>query len=78
MHIPLGDLSDAEISVDDVDRQEQGLRQELEVIVDVDQPVDQLRPDGLLDLLLSAHVSGVGVPLTLVAQHVLVDVRAKL
>ena len=46
--------------------------------MNLDEPVDQLRPDGLLNLLLSRHVGGIGIPLRFIFQHVGVDVLAEL
>jgi hypothetical protein len=44
--------------------------------MDLDEPIDKRRPDGLLDLLLACHVGGVWVPLGLRPQHVPVDLLA--
>ena len=46
--------------------------------MDVYQPIDKGRPDGLLDLQLARHVSRIGVPLGLNLQHVVVDFLAEL
>lgn len=66
------------VPVDDVDREEKCLRPQLEVIMDLDKPINERRPDCLIDLLLLQHVGRIGIPFFLHPEHVLVDLLAKL
>jgi len=78
LHLLLADLVEAAVPVDDVDSEEERLRPQLEVVVDLDEPVDERGPDRLINFLLLQHVRWVGVPFLLYFEHVLVDVLAKL
>lgn len=55
-----GDDLDRQEAVNVVDSEEQGLRQELETMVDLDNPVYQNGAHGPLDVLLELHVVSVG------------------
>ena len=52
LHLLLADLVQAAVPVDDVHGEEERLRPQLEVVVDLNQPVHECRPDRLIDFLL--------------------------
>ena len=67
------DLSLAEVPVDDVDGQEQTLRQKLEIVMDLEKPVDQGWPNGFVDFKLKVHVVEINRPVLLNSKHVLLN-----
>lgn len=67
----------AHIAIDYVDGQKQSLGQQLEVVVCLNEPVHQRRPDSLRNLVLARHVRVIWVPFLLVTKHVLVDFAAE-
>ena len=54
------DLGFFEIAIDEVNGQEEGLVDELELQVDVDEPVDENGAHFLIDVCLLGHVAGLG------------------
>jgi hypothetical protein len=71
-------MSNAKIPIDHINRQKESFWPQLEIVVYLDQPIDQSRPDLFVDLSLQGHVIGVAVPLCLDLEHVLVDFLAEL
>ena len=66
-----------EESIDDVTGKEQRLWKQFEVILDLEKPVNERRPNRLINLFLSVHVEIVNTPLLFLDQHRLLDLRAE-
>ena len=72
------DLVGTKVTVNGVHSEEQGLRPEFEVVVDLNHPVHKGRSDGLVQLLLGGHVTRIGIPPVLVCKHGLLNLLAEL
>jgi hypothetical protein len=66
------------VSVDEIDRYEKCLRQQLKLSVDVEQPVDKDRAHVLVYLRLALHVGGVWLGVAFGLLHVRLDLVAVL
>lgn len=77
LHLALGDHFEGQVPVDDVHRQKEGLRQQFEVVVSLNEPIDQSGTDGLLDPWLLLHVVWVNAPLQFGLKHLALDFGTK-
>lgn len=77
MDLAIADLSAGKVSIDDVACDEQSFRQQFEVILDLDEPVNEGRADRLVYLVLSIHIQIVNSPFALLGNHVLEDISAE-
>jgi hypothetical protein len=70
LNVPFVDLVLRKIPVDDVDCQEQGLRQKFEIVMNLNNPVDESTPNGLAQFALDRHIVALYLPLGFSFEHV--------
>lgn len=78
LNLAIAYLSASKVPIDDVTRDEERLRQQLEVVLNLDEPVNESRADRLVYLGLTVHIQIIDRPIIFLGEHVLEDVAAEL